>query len=73
MRRFGFTPRVDFMLFTSDVINVLSSFESANKAITNFCVALSSKFGVKFQDGVMVECMKSSDDVEREYRERGMI
>jgi hypothetical protein len=76
LRSLGVVPRKEFMTCMDDILNVLKAFETFSLNVDTFCIIVSKRLGIEFHDGkpVMVHgSSKSDDDVEEEYRSRGMI
>jgi len=67
-------PRDDFILVNNDVFKVLESFERFTQATNGFCNIVASRLGFKYDgEKVVDDKSKSEEDIEDEYRNRGMI
>lgn len=74
IRWFGGVPIDDFNKFTDDMFKVLGSFEQFSKSTSVFCSIVSDRLGFRFENGAIIDDkVKTSEDVEREYVERGMV
>lgn len=74
-RWLGIVPKDDFLGYVDSVHKVLSAYERFSKSTSLFCNVVAEKMGIRF-DGEKVtgdESGKSEDEIEQEYRDRGMI
>ena len=74
-RWIGITPYDDYQEFNDSLMKVLNSFERFTKASSIFSNAVAEKLGIRFDGEKVTEDynLKSDKDIEKEYRDRGMI
>ena len=75
VRLLGGMPRDDFNMFTDDLFKVLNSFENFVKATSNFSNIVATRLGIHYDGNTdtVTDIGKTNEEVEEEYRDRGMI